>query len=236
MSALLQAEGINVEIGGRPIVRDVALELQRGEVTVLIGPNGAGKTTLLEVLAGLDRPAAGKVVGDGSVAAALQGAALAHRSARQNVELALAWHGVPKKDRRERAANALQQLDAEALADQPARTLSGGEARRVHLARALAVDPDVLLLDEPFAGLDVTTRADLLYATEGVIRSERRATLVVVHERAEAWALADRVIVMIDGRIVASGTPREVFESPATLVIARFVGYVGSIREDGQVL
>ena len=130
----------------------------------------------------------------------------------------------------------MEQLDAWKLAGEPARTLSGGESRRVHLARALAVDPDVLLLDEPFAGLDVSTRADLLYATEGVIRSDRRATLVVVHERAEAWALADRVIVMIDGRIVATGTPREVFESPPTLAVARFVGYVGSINEDGHVL
>jgi len=236
MTTLLRAEGVEVEFGGRSILKAVDLELRRGEVTTLIGPNGAGKTTLLEVLAGLDRPARGTVGSDGTIAAALQGAALARRTVLQNVELALAWWGIPRAARTHRARAALERVGAGHLADQPARTLSGGEARRVHLARALAVEPDVLLLDEPFAGLDLATRADLLYTTQDAIRDDRRATLVVVHDRAEAWALADRVIVMLGGSIAAQGAPIDVFLHPPSLDVARFVGFVGTITDGDDVL
>jgi ABC-type sulfate/molybdate transport systems ATPase subunit len=127
-------------------------------------------------------------------------------------------------------------MGAAHLAERPAGRLSGGEARRVHLARALAVEPDVLLLDEPFAGLDANARADLLYETAGELRSPERATLVVVHDRAEAWALADRVVVLLDGTAAASGSPREVFERPATPEVARFVGFSGRVLDSEGVL
>src|SRR5262249_29606890 len=125
---------------------------------------------------------------------------------------------------------------ADHLARRPAAELSGGEARRVHLARAMAVDPDVLLLDEPFAGLDPATRADLLYDVASAIRSPSRATLIVIHDRAEAWALADRVVVMIDGRVVASGSPREVLETPPSPEVARFVGFSGELHRGSELL
>ena len=173
---LLACRGVGVDLGGRAVLDGVDLELRRGETVALLGPNGAGKSTLLAVLAGLTSPQRGSVERTGTVAAALQGAALAGRTAVANVELALAWWGVPRSARPARARAALAAAGAAALADRPARALSGGEARRVHLARALAVAPDVLLLDEPFAGLDPGTRADLLGDSLDALRSPERTT------------------------------------------------------------
>ena len=140
---------------------------------------------------------------------------------------------MPRRERRDRALAALHAMGARALADRPARALSGGEARRVHLARALALSADALLLDEPFAGLDAPTRAELLYDAASALRDARRATLVVVHDRAEAWALADRVVVMLDGRVAADGPPAAVFGTPPTPEVAAFVGFAGRLEEPG---
>jgi ABC-type nitrate/sulfonate/bicarbonate transport system ATPase subunit len=233
---LLRARGVAVERAGAAVVRDVDLDLFAGEVVVLIGPNGAGKSTLLASLAGLQEPVAGAIDRRGRVAAVLQAPALARRTARANVESSLGWWGVPRAQRRDRALDALAAIGARDLAERPAGALSGGEARRVHLARGLALAPDVLLLDEPFAGLDVPTRAELLYDAASVLRDERRATLVVVHDRVEAWALADRVVVMLDGRVAADGTPAAVFGEPPTLAVATFVGFVGRLDEPDAVL
>jgi ABC-type nitrate/sulfonate/bicarbonate transport system ATPase subunit len=227
---------VAVARAGVEVVRDVDLDLVPGEVVVVIGPNGAGKSTLLAALAGLLPTARGSIERRGRVAAALQAPALAHRSARANVEAALAWWGVARGDRGRRALAALHAIGARALADRPARSLSGGEARRVHLARALALEADALLLDEPFAGLDAPTRAELLYDAASALRDPRRATLVVVHDRAEAWALGDRVVVMLGGHVAADGPPAAVFGEPPTPEVAAFVGFAGRLEERGSVL
>jgi ABC-type nitrate/sulfonate/bicarbonate transport system ATPase subunit len=232
---VLTARGVAIARAGAEVVRDVDLDLRTGEVVVLVGPNGAGKSTLLAALANLLPLARGEIERRGRVAAALQAPALASRSARANVEAALAWWGVPRRERRERALAALNAIGARALADRPASALSGGEARRVHLARVLALEADALLLDEPFAGLDAPTRAELLYDAASALRDERRATLVVVHDRAEAWALADRVLVMLDGRIAADGPPAAVFAEPPSPEVAAFVGFAGRLEEPAAV-
>jgi ABC-type sulfate/molybdate transport systems ATPase subunit len=213
------------------VLRDVDLELARGEVLVVLGPNGAGKSTLLAALAGLLPPSAGTIERDGRVAAALQAPALARRSVRANLSAALGWWGVPRGQRGARIDAALGALRAQPLADRLATTLSGGEARRVHLARAIALQADVLLLDEPFAGLDAVARADLLYDAASALRHPDRATLVIVHDRAEAWALADRVLVVLDGTVAAAGTPIEVLEHPPTAPVARFLGFDGELAD-----
>jgi ABC-type sulfate/molybdate transport systems ATPase subunit len=226
---LLACDGVGVRRGERLVVADAGLELRRGEVVALLGPNGAGKSTLLAALAGMLEPATGRIVRHGRVAVALQSPELAQRSVLSNVTLALAWWGVARGDRERLARDALGLLGVGHLATRQATALSGGERRRVHLARALAVGPDVLLLDEPFAGLDAETRAGLLEDSLTTLRSERRATLVVVHDRAEAWALADRLLVMLDGRIAAAGPPRELLAAPPTEAVARFLGYDGAL-------
>jgi ABC-type sulfate/molybdate transport systems ATPase subunit len=233
---LLAARGLAVARGRREVLHDIDLELHAGELVVLLGPNGAGKSTLLDALAGAVEPHAGAVERRGRVAVALQSPDLARRSVLANITAALHWWGVPRSQRRERAGAALRALGVEQLSGRPAVALSGGERRRVHLARALAVAPDVLMLDEPFAGLDPETRGGLLADAATVLRAPGRATLVVVHDRAEAWALADRLLVLIDGRILADGPPASLLAAPPSPAVARFLGYDGELRDGPELV
>ncbi len=235
-AVLLECRGLSVRRGDREIVHDVNLQLRAGELVALLGPNGAGKSTLLDAIGGALAPSAGEIARHGRVATALQSPDLARRSVMANVKLALAWWGVPRSERAQRASAALATMRAEHLSRRAAATLSGGERRRVHLARALALSPDVLLLDEPFAGLDAEVRATLLQDAASALRSTGRATLVVVHDRAEAWALADRLLIVIDGQLVAGGAPQELLERPPSATVARFLGYDGRLRDQGQWL
>jgi ABC-type sulfate/molybdate transport systems ATPase subunit len=234
--ALLRCEHLTVLRDKRPVVHDVSVELRPGELVALLGPNGAGKSTLLDALAGALAPAKGQIERHGRVAVALQAPDLARRTALDNVTLALAWWGVPRAVRDARARAALEAMGAGHLGNRRAGTLSGGERRRVHIARALAVQPDVLLLDEPFAGLDAEARASLLEDASSALRSPSRATLVVVHDRAEAWALADRLLILIDGQLVAAGSPRALIERPPTPLVARFLGFDGLLRDESAVV
>jgi len=231
MPHLLRADGISVARGRRTVVRDVSFELRAGELVALLGPNGAGKSTLLDALTGTLPTTAGQVERRGRVAIALQSPDLARRSVLANLTVALGWWGVPQSQRAGRARAALETMGAAHLAGRAAVTLSGGERRRVHLARAIAVDPDVLLLDEPFAGLDAEARTRLLEDAVSALRSDTRATLVVVHDRAEAWALADRLLILIGGELVATGEPRALLQQPPTPAVARFLGYDGWLRD-----
>jgi thiamine transport system ATP-binding protein len=233
---LLRAEGVSLSRGRRAVVHDVTMELRAGEIVALLGPNGAGKSTLLDALAGALAPVQGRIERHGRVGIALQSPDLARRSVLANVMLGLAWWGVPRAERAERAARALATMRADHLGQRPAGSLSGGERRRVHLARTLAVSPDVLLLDEPFAGLDSEARANLLEDAVSALRSDSRATLVVVHDRADAWALADRLLILIDGRLVAEGPPRELLERPPSPLVARFLGFDGHLEQPGETL
>jgi ABC-type sulfate/molybdate transport systems ATPase subunit len=233
---VLSARGLVVRRARREVLQAVDLDLRVGEVTALLGPNGAGKSTLLETLAGLLAPSAGTIDRRGRIAVALQAPDLARRSVTANVELALRWWGVPRPERAKRAGEALAAMNAAHLGSRPAVTLSGGERRRAHLARAVAVRPDVLLLDEPFAGLDTATRASLLDDTGAALRAWTSSALVVVHDRAEAWALADRLLVLIGGRLVADGPPRDLLERPPDPVVARFLGFDGELHLPGERL
>jgi ABC-type sulfate/molybdate transport systems ATPase subunit len=227
---LLSCEGVWLERDRRPVVRDVSLRLHAGELVALLGPNGAGKSTLLDGLAGALAATHGRIERHGRMTLGLQFPALARRTVSANLTLALAWWGVPRDQRASRARDALRAFGAEHLADRRATELSGGERRRVHLARSIAVDPDILLLDEPFAGLDGEARSSLLEDAASALRSDRRATLVVVHDRDEAWALADRLLVLLDGAVAADGPPRELLERPPSPAVARFLGYDGELR------
>ncbi|MFT4036237.1 MAG: ABC transporter ATP-binding protein [Patulibacter sp.] len=232
-SVALAVRRVCVARDGRPVLRDVELSVARGETVALLGPSGAGKSTLVQAIAGLLPLQRGTITIDGRVGAALQGAAFAHRSVQANLDVALGWWGVPRAARPARIAAALERCAAQQLASRPATALSGGEATRVHLARAIAVEPDVLLLDEPFAGLDPVLRGELLADTSGVLRDAGRATVIVVHDRAEAWALADRIVVLLDGEVAADGTPHALLDAPPTESVAEFLGFSGALTLPG---
>jgi ABC-type nitrate/sulfonate/bicarbonate transport system ATPase subunit len=196
------------------------LDLDAGERLAVLGPNGAGKTTLLRLLAGLDSP--GSVELDGvplaaagrewrrRIAYATQQPGLLSTTVLRNVELPLRWRGIARDERRAAALAALERLGAGRLAGRKAPTLSGGEAQRVNLARALALEPLLLLLDEPAARLDPDARQSFFADLETAL-ADRRATVVHVSHRAdEAFRLADRVAVLSEGRVVQAGPPGEV--------------------------
>lgn len=233
---LIQATGLHVRRGQRDILHGLDLTVRRGEIVALLGPNGAGKSTLLDALGGLVIPADGQIERSGRIATVMQTPGLARRSALANVELALAWWGVARSERRSRALTALAAMRAAHLADRRATSMSGGERRRVHLARGVAVRPDVLLLDEPFAGLDPQTHAELTEDVSSALRTSAGAVLLVVHDRSEAWAMADRVLVMIDGRIVADAAPRELLERPPTAEVAKFLGFDGELTDGHDIV
>ena len=234
--AKLSLQGIVIRRSGRVVLALDDLALEAGEVLGVIGPNGAGKSTLLAVAGGLMRPDAGEVRFEGE---ALKGSALAYRrriafamqepllvsgSVLANVALGLKLRGIGAGRRREQAQRWLRRFGVEELASRPAGKTSGGEAQRINLARAFAAGPEILFLDEPFAGLDEPTRLQLLEELAGVLRETRVTTLFVTHDRDEALHLADRIAVLIDGRLRQVGPSSTVFGAPIDEDVAAFVG------------
>jgi tungstate transport system ATP-binding protein len=214
-----------------------ALDVVAGEVLAVIGPNGSGKSTLLRVLGLLERPAHGRVLVSGRpadgrdalaerrrMATVFQEPLLADTTVVANAALGLRFRGVGAAAATRRAGRWLQRLGVGDLAARPARTLSGGEAQRVALARALVLEPHVLLLDEPFASLDQPTRTGLIADLGSVLREDRITTVLVTHDRGEALALADRVAVLMRGRLQQVAAAADVFQAPASEEVARFVG------------
>ncbi|MCK9487398.1 MAG: ABC transporter ATP-binding protein [Dehalococcoidia bacterium] len=233
----LSLRGLSVTRGRRQVLAVEALDVLAGETVAVLGPNGAGKSTLL-LAAALLLPARGEVRVFGEAASrtnrvrlrrltstVFQDSALLDMAADRNVEQALAIHAVPRSRRRERARHWLDRLGVRARAEARPHQLSGGEAQRVSLARALAVEPRLLFLDEPFSGLDYTTRARLVGEMRALIQETGVTALLTTHDHAEAAVLADRVVVLIDGRVAQVGPTHEVLRAPATEDVARFLGY-----------
>jgi molybdate transport system ATP-binding protein len=235
---------------------DVELSLAAGEVVAVLGPNGAGKSAVLHLIAGLLRPDAGMVrlgervltdtaakvfvpTHDRRVGMLLQDPLLfPHLSVAANVAFAPRSRGHGRRAARDRAASWLQRVDAADLADRSPRQLSGGQAQRVAVARALAADPDVMLLDEPFAGLDVAAAAAIRRLLRDVLDGDGRCALIVTHELLDVLTLADRVLVLEAGRVVESGPVATVLAAPRSHFGARIAGVnlVNGTLGDGGVL
>ena len=231
---ILEARDLRVIRAGREVVRMSGLGINEGETLAVLGPNGAGKTTLLLALAAL-LPAAGEIRFRGTrvadplafrrrIAVVFQRPLLLDRSVRENAELGLALRGVADRARRDRTSDALARLGIAHLAERPALGLSGGEAQRVSIARAIAVEPEILFLDEPFAALDAPSRESLIADLARVLRARRVTTVLVTHDRDEALSLADRIAVLLDGRVRQLDAAERVFASPADPEVAAFVG------------
>lgn len=213
-----------------------ALTIASGRVTALLGPNGAGKSTLLRLVAGLERPASGEVwAGDSVVrgARAMRGiAAIAFQQpvflagrVRANLELGLKLRGFSPDDRAKRAAAAAQALGISSLLDRSAHRLSGGEAQRANLARALVLRAPVTLLDEPLSGLDAQTRQQLMFELPALLADFSPTTILVTHDRKEAMRLASDVVILINGRVRAAGPVGQVLRKPPDDETASFLGY-----------
>ncbi len=235
--AALRLANIEVSRRGRLTLLIPELTIAPGEVLTLVGPNGAGKSTLLQVSALLHPPDRGEIwIGGERVnrrtthqlrrrtAMAFQAPLLFDAGVLSNVAAGLRFRGINRQDAERAGMASLDRFRVGHLAGRPARSLSGGEAQRVSLARAFAVQPDLLLLDEPFAALDQPTRAALLPDLVARLRESRMAAIVVTHDQTEALAIGTRLGILLDGRIVQIGEPGEVVARPASVAVARFLG------------
>ncbi len=243
--ALLAAAGVVRRYRGRAVLGNVSVGVDRGQVLAILGPNGAGKSTLFRILLLLEAPDEGAVTLEGRAVSASTAAARARLagvfqrpwlfrgSVRTNLTYGLRARGLTGSAALHAAADVVDALGLAPLLDAPVETLSGGEAQRVALARALVLRPDVLLLDEPTANLDVTAQRRFREDLEHLVRAHARAAIVVTHDAAEAFALADRVAVLEAGAITQTGAPAELVAAPATPFVAAFTG--AELLLDGTV-
>jgi sulfate transport system ATP-binding protein len=237
----IELTGVEKRFGTVPILRGIDLSIATGELVALLGPSGSGKTTLLRILAGLEWPERGQLLVDGDdwllrsaqtrrVGFVFQHYALfPHLTAFENVAFGLRVRSRATRPRdsdiRARVGRLLSLVQIEDLGHRFPGQLSGGQRQRVALARALAIEPSVLLLDEPFGALDARVRKDLRQWLRRLHEEQLHMTTVfVTHDQEEAFELADRVVVMAEGRIEQIGSADEILKRPATPAVARFIG------------
>jgi tungstate transport system ATP-binding protein len=235
---VLTAENLKVELGGIPVLHIPSFSLNDKEVVTIVGPNGSGKTTLLLALACLLKPLSGRISYRGEVldshdavfrfrrkiSMVFQDPLLFDTTVYKNVAAGLKLRGLSKDDSRERVLKYLKMFGIEHLANRSARKLSGGESQRTSLARAFAIEPEIIFLDEPFSSLDPPTRHAVVHDLAKVLTETGTTTVMVTHVEFEALNLSGRIIVMNGGRIVQHGSPSVVMDNPLDEFVARFVG------------
>jgi len=233
---LIRIEGVSKSFGGTAAVAGVSLDIAAGEFFALLGPSGCGKTTLLRLLAGLETPSGGRIIIDGVDMAAVppwrrpvntvfQSYALfPHMTVAGNIAFGLRQDGLPRAEIKQRVAEMLDLVQLQGYGDRKPNQLSGGQRQRVALARSLAKRPKALLLDEPLAALDRKLRDQMQIELAALQRRLGLAFIFVTHDQDEAMALASRIAVMRDGHIEQLGSPRAVYETPASRFVADFLG------------
>ncbi len=234
MSIVVQ--NVSKSFGDFQALDDVSLEVEGGSLTALLGPSGSGKSTLLRIIAGLEQPDAGAVVIDGIDATGVRPqqrdvgfvfqhyAAFKHMTVRDNVAFGLKVRKRPRAEITAKVDELLRLVQLEPFGHRYPAQLSGGQRQRMALARALAVEPRVLLLDEPFGALDARVRAELREWLRRLHEEVHVTTIFVTHDQEEAMAVADQIAVMHRGRVEQVGGPRELYETPATEFVMGFVG------------
>jgi putative spermidine/putrescine transport system ATP-binding protein len=244
--AFLELQNLHRDFGSVKALDGIEIELGEGEFLSLLGPSGCGKTTALRLVAGFDRPDAGRIVVDGKditnispnkrdMGMVFQAYSLfPNMNARQNVEYGLRIRRKDKLDRRKRVADLLELVGLGHAVDRYPHQLSGGMQQRVALARALAIEPRVLLLDEPLSALDAKVRVQLREEIRRIQLELGITTLYVTHDQEEALSVSDHVAVMYGGRIEQMGSPAEMYSAPATPFVAEFIGTMN--RLEGTVV
>ena len=249
---ILTLSNISKSFGNQTVLRDLSLEVSAGEFVAVLGSSGSGKTTLLRLIAGFDEPNAGEITIANKVVASSklfvpaearkvgyvpQDAALfPHLSVFENVAFGL--KGLSKTARADRVSTLLKLVSMEAFGDKSATELSGGQKHRIALARALAPEPELILLDEPFAALDAELRAKIREEMKAVLDKVSCTTILVTHDQEEALSIADRVALLRDGNFAQIGNPREIYSAPVDLGVATFLGdsvIVDGVIESGKV-
>ena len=250
MSAYLSVESLSVSYGATRVLDNVSLEVQRGQMVALLGSSGCGKTTLLRSIAGFVQPQSGRIVVDGrditqlapearNTAMMFQSYALwPHMDVAANIGYGLRMRGVARARIGERVAEMLKLLQLEGFGARGVGSLSGGQRQRVAMGRALAVDPLVLLLDEPMSNLDYKVRLDLRHELRALQQRVGITAIYVTHDREEALTLADRIAVIDAGHVLQYGTPEEVYHHPASPFVAGFMGADNAVDlvEEGTAL
>jgi spermidine/putrescine transport system ATP-binding protein len=233
---LLRIAGIKKSYDATEVLTDINLDIKHGEFLTLLGPSGCGKTTLLRLIAGFEQPTAGAIYLDGEQMAGLpadkrpvntvfqQYALFPHMTVAQNVAYGLKLKKVPKAEINTRVSQALQMVQLEHLANRKPQDLSGGQQQRVAIARAVINRPKLLLLDEPLSALDYKLRLQMQSELKRLQRELGITFIFVTHDQEEALSMSDRIAVMKDGRFQQIGTPIEIYETPANLFTAKFIG------------
>ncbi|WP_101296614.1 ABC transporter ATP-binding protein [Halegenticoccus soli] len=236
---VLELAGVSKRYGAETVISDLSLSVQRGEILTLLGPSGCGKTTTLRLIAGLERPDGGEVRLDGEVVSGAEAfvppekrgigvvfqefALFPHLTARENVAFGL--KGRDAADRERRVDELLDLVNLETRGERYPSELSGGQQQRVALARSLAPEPEILLLDEPFSNLDVDLRVEMREEVRRIIKRAGVTAVSVTHDQEEAMSISDRVAVVNDGRIEQIGRPERVFQHPESRFVAGFLGH-----------
>ncbi len=233
---MIQIHDLLIQRNRRDVLQVQSLDIQRGETLTVVGPNGAGKSTLLLALARLLKPARGDIVYDDRslnqwdeleyrrrISFVFQSPLLMDMTVEQNVALGLKFRGTPKEETRERVGKWMRQLGVESLAKRRASQLSGGEAQRVSLARAFVLEPELLLLDEPFAALDPPTHAKLLDDLSALLKEDHRTAVFVTHNLKEATKLSQNMAIIVGGVLRQAGTAKQIKSHPADETVAAFL-------------
>ena len=233
---MLTLSSIHKSYEGKPLLKGISLDLAEGEIISLLGPSGSGKSTLLRIISGLEEAESGDVLWDGMSIASVPSherkfglifqdyALFPHLNVFDNVAFGLKMQKLRKEDIRQRVDEALKQVDLQGFAKRSVTDLSGGEQQRIALARALAPRPRLLMFDEPLGALDRRLREYLLVEIKEILDESGVPAIYVTHDHEEAFALADRILLLHEGLIVQQGTPDELFAHPASAWVEEFLG------------
>jgi len=246
MSAVIELCGVHKTIHGNAILQDLNLEVKNGEFLTLLGPSGCGKTTLLRLISGFEEPTEGKIFIDGKdvsgfpphkrhVHTVFQNYALfPHMTVFENVAFGLRCQKLPEAEIQERVNSVLKMVKLQAYMERKPDRLSGGQQQRVAIARAVVNRPLVLLLDEPLSSLDYRLRKNMQIELKQLQRQLGITFVFVTHDQEEALSMSDRVVIMEEGRIEQVGTPRQVYEEPSNLTVAKFIGEANIFNAEVQ--